>query len=110
AASSPGHLVGAFSCRQEADRVTQREFIRSIVDAAEGVAGIHPAATAAHAANESRYGASQLAADFHNLFGLKRGSSWAGETVTLPTWEVVDGKTVQTTAEFRAYPTCRESI
>lgn len=90
--------------------MTQREFILTVLDAATGVPGIQPAATAAHAANESRYGASQLAAEFHNLFGLKKGGSWSGETVKLPTWEVVDGKTVQTTAEFRLYRSWRESI
>jgi hypothetical protein len=51
-----------------------------------------------------------LAAEFHNLFGLKRGSNWTGETVELPTWEVVDGKTVQTSAAFRVYPSWRESV
>jgi len=71
---------------------------------------LNPEGAAAHAAVESRYGQSQLAAEFGNLFGLKRGSSWTGETITLPTWEAVGGKTIQTTAEFRAYPSWVESI
>ena len=65
--------------------MTQREFIQTIAGLAEDAPGINPLATAAHAANESGYGSSGLARDSCNLFGLKRGSSWTGPTVTLPT-------------------------
>lgn len=90
--------------------LTQREFVDTIRALATRHVVLNPEGAAAHAAVESRYGQSQLAAEFGNLFGLKRGSSWTGETITLPTWEAVGGKTIQTTAEFRAYPSWVESI
>lgn len=94
--------------------LSQREFILTILDLAGTVPGLNPAAAAAHAANESAYGGSQLAAKHHNLFGTKATGQltpwWRGDKVTMPTWEVVNGQTVRTTAEFRAYPSWRESL
>lgn len=89
--------------------MNRSEFLAVIMAAAHGLA-ISPEGAAAHAANESAWGSSGLAVDACNLFGLKRGSSWAGPVVTLPTWEVVNGQRVETTAEFRAYSSWRESI
>jgi len=70
-------------------------------------APIIPEAAAAHAAVESAYGRSGLAARARNLFGIKaRGIHtpfWSGDSVTMPTWEVIDGERVQTEAAFRAY-------
>lgn len=110
-APSP-RLVRGFSL--EVSPLSQREFILAILDLAGTVPGLNPAAAAAHAANESAYGGSQLAAKHHNLFGTKATGQltpwWRGDKVSMPTWEVIDGKTVQTTAQFRAYPSWRESL
>lgn len=71
---------------------------------------LSPEGAAAHGANESRFGNSQLAAELGNVWGVKATSSWAGETVELPTWEEVDGRVVQVTASFRAYPSWVEAV
>ena len=78
-------------------------------------APIHPQAAAAHAANESGFGTSQLSrAPHRNLFGVKAMGSanayWSGSVVTLPTWEIVGGKRVDTTAAFRTYATYRDAF
>lgn len=91
--------------------VTREAFLAQIVRAAESVvrAGkrIHPQATAAHAAVESAFGTSQLATRGMNLWGVKaigtRTDFWDGRTLTMPTWEVVDGTRVEVSAAFRAY-------
>lgn len=85
-------------------------FLVQVSDLALGVPGINPEAAAAHAANESGYGTSQLSSAYNNLFGLKQGSNWSGQTVLLPTWEVIQGKNVQIEASFRVYPSWKESV
>ncbi|WP_457631661.1 glucosaminidase domain-containing protein [Oceanithermus sp.] len=62
-----------------------------------------PKAVAAQAALESDWGRSQLAREANNLFGVKAGSSWTGPVIEFPTWEVVNGHRVETTARFRRY-------
>ncbi|WP_304525206.1 flagellar assembly peptidoglycan hydrolase FlgJ [Halomonas sp. I5-271120] len=39
----------------------------------------------------------------HNLFGIKAGSDWQGETTDVRTHEVIDGKRVAITDSFRVY-------
>lgn len=92
------------------DRLTQSEFIAHVRALAADTPGLNPEAAAAHAANESAFGKSELAATYGNLFGVKAGSSWTGATVELPTWEVRDGKTVHELARFRAYASWLESL
>ena len=91
--------------------MTPTEFLTRARDAAESArrdgAPIMPAAAAAHAANETGYGRSQLSTSAHNLFGVKalgrQNTWWHGESISLPTWEVIDGKRVDIHAAFRAY-------
>lgn len=94
--------------------LSQRDFILAVFDSAVGVPGVNAAAAAAHAANESAYGQSQLAAKHRNLFGVKATGTltkhWDGAKVSMPTWEVINGKNIQTTADFRAYPSWQASI
>jgi flagellum-specific peptidoglycan hydrolase FlgJ len=83
-------------------------------DAIKRGAPIHPQATAAHAAVESGFGNSGLATRAHNLFGIKamgrHTDYWAGDFISMPTWEVVNGQRVETVANFRVYPTWTESF
>ncbi len=44
------------------------------------------------------------------MFGIKAGSDWQGETVTVTTLEVIDGQAVRERARFRAYPTPQAAI
>lgn len=91
-----------------------RAALEGAQDAAEAGAPIRPAAAAAHAANESAYGASRLTVDAKNLFGLKATGQhtpfWSGAFVEMPTWEVVGGQNVTVMAKFRKYATWAESF
>lgn len=63
--------------------------------------------TVAEAALESGWGAH---CPGMNLFGIKADVSWHGAITQQITHEVVQGKTVQITANFRAYPSWLASI
>jgi len=77
-------------------------------------APIQVRAAAAHAAHESAFGRSGLATSARNLFGVKAVGQhtpfWDGDSVTMPTWEVVDGQNVRVDAPFRAYPSWAASF
>lgn len=75
----------------------------------------HPASvTLAQIIQESsgKYdGLSGLAYNYHNLFGLKAGTTWMGKTCSLSTTEQDEnGNIYQTKAIFRAYDSYTESI
>jgi hypothetical protein len=70
--------------------------------------GIPASLTIAQAALESNWGASRLAAEGNNLFGMK-GSGPAGSLI-LPTTEYRGGKSVTVNAAFRKYRSWAESI
>ena len=70
--------------------------------------GVPAAVTIAQAIEESSWGNSQLAAKYHNLFGIK-GSGPAG-SVGLPTSEFYNGQWVTIDAQFRVYHNVAESI
>ena len=98
--------------------MTREQFVRELLTAAESVqragAPIHPQGAVAHAANESAFGASGLTTKANNLFGIKAMGAhtpyWDGKSVSMPTWEVIDGKHVTIEAAFRAYNTWAESL
>ncbi|WP_176692406.1 glucosaminidase domain-containing protein, partial [Liquorilactobacillus vini] len=69
-----------------------------------------PSLTAAQAILESGWGTSTLASNYHNLFGIKAGSSWTGDTVTLKTKEYYNGSYHTVNAKFRKYDNDNESI
>lgn len=86
--------------------MNRSEFLAVIMSAARAF-DLSPEGAAAHAANESNYGESLLAAQYHNLWGVKATGSrtpyWNGSSVSLPTWEEVNGEVVRTSAAFRVY-------
>lgn len=90
--------------------MTNKEAFDTIRNMAQGIEGINPDGTAAHAMNEASYLRSVLASEYKNIWGVKAGTSWDGETILMPTWEEVDGKTVQTKAYFRVYPDWKAAI
>lgn len=63
--------------------------------------------TTAQAALESAWGAH---CPGFNLFGIKATPDWKGPVTSQITHEVVDGKTITITANFRAYPDWLASI
>lgn len=62
----------------------------------------------AQAIHESNWGKSGLAFKGKNLFGIK--GNYKGQSVTMPTWEHVNGKDVKVNAAFRKYPSWYESL
>ena len=70
--------------------------------------GVPASVTIAQAIEESAWGQSGLAAQYHNLFGIK-GAGPAG-SVTLPTLEYVNGRWVTIDAQFAVYRNDAESI
>ena len=70
--------------------------------------GVPASVTIAQAIEESAWGQSSLAAEYHNLFGIK-GTGPAG-SVTLPTQEHENGSWVTIDAQFAVYRNDAESI
>jgi flagellum-specific peptidoglycan hydrolase FlgJ len=66
--------------------------------------------TIAQAILESGWGRSGLTNAANNLYGIKAGSSWKGDTINLPTSECYNGKYVEVIAKFRKYGSWAESI
>ena len=68
----------------------------------------------AHAALESGWGKSEIkrpdGTSSYNLFGVKAGKSWQGETVDAATTEYVNGVAQQTKEKFRAYGSYAEAF
>ena len=89
----------------------QQAFINEVAVgavAAQHRYGVPAAVTIAQAIDESGWGQSQLAAQDHNLFGIK-GTGPAG-SVPMPTQEYVNGQPVSTSASFRVYHNAAQSI
>jgi peptidoglycan hydrolase FlgJ len=68
----------------------------------------------AHAALESGWGKSEIrrpdGSTSHNLFGIKAGRNWQGETVEVMTTEYVNGQPQQQREKFRAYGSYAEAF
>jgi flagellum-specific peptidoglycan hydrolase FlgJ len=90
---------------------SQQAFISLVAPgavAAQQRYGVPAAVTIAQAIEESAWGQSGLAAQYHNLFGIK-GTGPAG-SVSLPTSEYEGGQWVTIDAQFRVYHNDAESI
>lgn len=76
--------------------------------------GIPPQFLIAQSALESGWGKRQMlkedGSSAHNLFGIKAGSGWQGETVDVATTEYVDGEPRQVVEKFRAYASYAEAF
>ncbi len=70
--------------------------------------GVLPSITLAQAILESDWGRSTLAADYHNLFGIKSDDPKASQMMT--TKEYVNGKWVTIKARFAVYPSDQASL
>lgn len=82
------------------------EFIAAIAPAAQASAKVSkiPASfTIAEGALESGWGASQLALQAFNLFGVKADKAWHGDVLTMRTRECLHGKWVMVNALWRKY-------
>ena len=87
--------------------MTPQDFIKAIGPAARASAvksKIPASFTVAEAALESAWGASQLARDAFNLFGVKADRAWGGAVLTMPTREYLGGgKWAMVQARWRKY-------
>ncbi|MDO4903217.1 MAG: LysM peptidoglycan-binding domain-containing protein [Limosilactobacillus sp.] len=87
---------------------SHQQFIQSVAPGAIETwkqYGVLPSVTVAQAAVESAWGNSAPA---NNMFGIK--GSYNGQSVSLRTREVINGKSVYIYDNFRAYPSRNESI
>lgn len=71
---------------------------------------LYPSVTIAQAILESNWGKSSLYRKYNNLFGIKSGGYWKGETVTLNTNEEINGRLVIMSGKFRTYTSLQDSI
>lgn len=91
----------------------QQQFINNLGTAAQkGYAQyrILPSMTIAQAILESAWGQSTLSSRYYNFFGMKAGSNYHGETVTLQTTEEINGVLVRVNGTFRAYHSFDQGI
>lgn len=94
-----------------------QDFVRSLAPYAEAAAeklGVSVRAVLAQAALETQWGKhmprSSDGATSFNLFGIKAGSGWNGQKVSVPTLEYEDGVAVRRRAQFRAYSSPAQSF
>lgn len=93
------------------------DFISTMLPMAERAAkriGVDPRYLVAQAALETGWGKKMIAqrdgSSSHNLFGIKTGSSWKGDSARATTTEFEKGKEVKEVASFRAYNSFEQSF
>lgn len=107
----PGGVARAWPPR------SQDEFVDAIFPAAQAAGralGVDPHLIVAHAALETGWGRSTpVGSDgmpSFNLFGIKAGKSWHGDSVTAPTREFQAGRMQRVEEQFRSYGSPEESV
>ncbi|WP_136067329.1 flagellar assembly peptidoglycan hydrolase FlgJ [Modicisalibacter radicis] len=86
------------------------EFLRDLhgpAQAASRTTGVPAELILAQAALETGWGRHEIPTaegnNSHNLFGIKAGSQWQGETTDITTTEYVDGRAIKMVDRFRVY-------
>lgn len=87
----------------------QREFYGRVYNDARaaGLSDAQARLAASQASLETGYGKSAVG---NNYFGVKAGKSWNGPVTNAGTWENINGRNVNTRANFRAYENPAESL
>jgi flagellum-specific peptidoglycan hydrolase FlgJ len=83
------------------------DFIAAIAPAAIAsakLAHVPASFTIAEGALESSWGASMLAVQARNLFGVKADPAWHGDVLTMETRECIKGVWCKVSAKWRKYP------
>ena len=96
---------------------SSKEFVNRVwphaVEASRST-GIPPVFLVGHSALESGWGRGEIrkpdGSNSFNLFGIKAGKNWTGDTVEAVTTEYVVGQPVKVTERFRAYASYEESF
>lgn len=107
----------ASAAESASSAATPRDFASQVwphaVEASRAT-GIPPQFLVAQAALESGWGKREFAkadgSSAHNLFGIKAGKGWTGETVDVTTTEYINGQATQVVEKFRAYDSYEESF
>ncbi len=93
------------------------QFVNTMLPMARDAAariGVDPRYLVAQAALETGWGKSvmrqQDGSSSHNLFGIKAGTSWQGNSARAITSEFRNGQMVKETAEFRSYDSYKDSF
>ena len=93
------------------------EFVNTMLPMAKEAAariGVDPRYLVAQAALETGWGKSVMRAQdgssSHNLFGIKAGRSWKGDSARAITSEFRNGEMVRETAQFRSYDSYKDSF
>ena len=92
---------------------TQKAWLNAIYPESQKLAMVNdlfPSIMMSQAIAESAWGQSELATKANNLFGIKADATWKGAIYTKVTNEVVNGQTIQVTANFRKYNSQAESL
>ena len=76
----------------------------------QGKPFILPSVCMAQSALETGWGTAGIMTRANAFFGIKAGGSWTGKVYTADTQEVLNGETVNITANFRAYDSPAESM
>ncbi len=102
---------------QDAPASAPARFVEQLWPHAEAAAralGLPPRFVLGHAALESGWGRYEIrhpdGRPSHNLFGIKAGAGWKGETVEVVTTEYVDGRAERRRERFRAYSSYAEAF
>jgi len=117
AAASPASAVDSAPVAASWPPRTQEEFVQAVLPAARAAAhrlGVDPEVVVAHAALETGWGKSVPTGPdgrpSFNLFGIKAGTRWSGDTSLSATHEFAGGRMQSTLASFRAYDSPEQSI
>ena len=90
------------------------ETLRPVVEQAAGKSGINADAMIAQAALETGWGSRMIrkqdGSNSFNLFGIKTGKHWQGDSVTVPSMEYSDGRARMHYSSFRVYDSFQHSI
>lgn len=116
-AAYPATVTSGVAASNAEAPTTSSEFVNRVwphaVEASRST-GIPPQFLVAHAALESGWGKSEVrrtdGSTSYNLFGIKAGKNWGGQTVDAKTTEYVDGQAQQSVERFRAYGSYEESF
>lgn len=114
--SAPAEDLPALAGQAAQEPLTPRNFVNKLwphaVDAAADL-GVSPHVLLAQAALESGWGRHELrdaGGNSFNLFNIKAGKHWKGDSVAADTTEFVNGKPVSQAASFRAYGSYGEAF
>ena len=75
-----------------------------------GTGYVVPSICIAQSAHETGWGTAPIMAKANAFFGIKAGGSWTGKVFTADTFEVVNGVSYNTVANFRAYDSLEDSV